>query len=652
MVKFSKVARGAANIIDIGPPPVGLEPQGDGWYRTPESVDPRDCNNWASSPFCGGNPINPKLAEIDVEVGISECHIHISANATIFGLTGPTHTIAKVRDECIQDYENRNNPPPPTPPPPAPGVYNFKYPRGLDPEAQVYAFIGVSFTGGWQVLNNTRCIEVGYTASFLETEFGFMNWVSVDCPGLPDSKGRIPPVSGRFNTMSGGSGPMIRSTNVGDCFTHVEGSIGTNGINIYEGYNLGSLFYTWGINGTSGRLGWYYYENNEYDKTIVNASVNVTAEIKVYQISNYVVGYICKGKWKHIKAAFSNGSAAANYSVEYSADFVIGTSCQSAKLDPNFPPPPPPPKKECCPMGQCCPQPKNDDSLIRQLIAEVLKLKKAVGVDDLPAPFPQSLTQGDAVISITSLARLMRHQVIYLDELMGQWKDLEIQIKDADPTVEGDQPKTIKLPNLAEAMAELFALCFDSNINSQVMLQVTTKALIELGVTRKQLHTTQSYVKALMEHQGFKTKEVAEDVPFTFSVPDSAKINEATLEDFLKESQQKVDIAVFDGKDTYAEDSAIMRNMSSIIKAVFWRKCGKDGATVASAIINNIKKQRDAAEKIEEKAEEELEKFIEDVEVGFTNYVGGDQSAQPYGKPYEQRPRIRKLSKPGDTPTT
>lgn len=402
MVKFTKAAQKVGGKLADGwgdPPPPGLEPIGDGWYRSPEVVDPRDCNNYPDSPWCGGNPLTRDPAALDIDIGFDECHVHATMSGALGFIKLPQHTISYVRSECVDEYEKRRNPPPDNPPPGTPGVYRFEYPPNLDGNAEVYAFLSRSDTSAGQTFNSQICIQMGYPASFSYTSFEETSWARYDCPGLPIPTGTnsevyyYPPVSGIANGSRGGSGPMLTRPSGEQCYTRMVGNSDVSLDHKLLGYEVNGTTRTMGINAESGAVGWFYIQGRTWDKAIVDQGITVNAQFDIWNIYNGTPIYIAKGKWKHLKTYFQNGGAAANTSITMRADFVVGIGC-SNPIDKNLPdnPPPPPPKKDCCKEMACCPQPKSqpiDNSLLLQILDKLGKLEKAIGV------FPANATVFD-----------------------------------------------------------------------------------------------------------------------------------------------------------------------------------------------------------------------------------------------------------------
>lgn len=310
-------------------------------------------------------------------------------------------------------------------------------------------------------------------------------------------------------------------------------------------------------------------------------------------------------------------------------------------------PPSPNGGDEPCDCMACCP---NNDELLQKLLKEIQKANKAIGSDEFPATLPKNLTADSGVVTIPNLAQLGRQQVIYLDETAGEYP-VKVTIEDTDPTKEGLQSETLEFGNASELQAEQFGVAMNTAIDVNLLVQLVTKVLIEQGITRKQVHTSQSQIEALLQHQGFTIKETLEDVPFTFTVPQSETINNFRLEEFVKESNQKVEVIKFTGKNTYQEDSAILRHLHGMFKGVFFRQVASGAASIAGEISKLLRKQNDAIDKISDNSLDDFDAWAEDFENGFASggYSGTQlDPAKPFGIDYAARPRIRRLTKPTD----
>jgi hypothetical protein len=159
---------------------------------------------------------------------------------------------------------------------------------------------------------------------------------------------------------------------------------------------------------------------------------------------------------------------------------------------PDFPPIPPPrvPPRECC---MCCDS--NDNEELLRLIA------KRLGVDSYPVEVPKSLIDGvgSGSQSLQSITELSVWQTVQLDGLLGQFP-IKIKIKDTDLTQSGNQEKTIRLYNIAEALAELYAVSVKSSVVGDAQLQMSARLAAEAVATHAGVAVTQDYVQAIASY--------------------------------------------------------------------------------------------------------------------------------------------------------
>jgi tRNA uridine 5-carbamoylmethylation protein Kti12 len=195
--------------------------------------------------------------------------------------------------------------------------------------------------------------------------------------------------------------------------------------------------------------------------------------------------------------------------------------------------------------------------------------------------------------------------------------------------------------------AEQFGVTMNNSINTELLVQLITKTLIELAVLRKQLHTLQSSHNAMTQYFGYDVKESFEEVAFTVTVPKADKMNEFSMDQFVKESTQKVEVSRIEKKEIGAHRKymLILQKMAGIITAVFWRKLVKGGVDLADQMKSLFNKQHQTINDID-KHQDDFEDWLEEYERGFTTTEGyqGDP-AKPWGDDYEARPRTKIVGK-------
>lgn len=313
-------------------------------------------------------------------------------------------------------------------------------------------------------------------------------------------------------------------------------------------------------------------------------------------------------------------------------------------------PPPPedyPPPRHCC--MSCCPsQIYQDNSLLNLLIQKVDKLSKVVGVDDYPVSLPTSLISKDEGFlgnlipnfnqDVPSLTRFLSWYVERFDEIMGQW-EIPIEIKDSDPSKPGDQPVGIKLPNMAEAIAEMFTLCFQTNINSETLLNIAIRNLAETGADKQQNFISYKLLQSLTDYMGFKQKDIKLKMPLLFT------LEKTRYDEILKESEVDVAVVEFDEKFGLEADLMRFREGVSILQANYKKKIDPKG-DIKAQILKYLLDTYGASNKVNKNDTEdaEFDAFLKEVETGFINSNGVTNKTDPYGKPFNQRPRIKDLT--------
>lgn len=358
----------------------------------------------------------------------------------------------------------------------------------------------------------------------------------------------------------------------------------------------------------------------------------------------------------------SNGYLYHPYSSDYPFDLVATSLAfcpQAPPLSIFQPPPPPidfnPLPRDCC--MSCCPSSgEPDNSLLNLLIEKVDKLSKVVGVDDYPVSLPTSLISKDEGFlgslipnfneDVPSLTRFLSWYVERFDEIMGQW-EIPIEVKDSDPTKPGDQPVGFKLPNMAEAIAEMFGLMLQTSINSQILVNMNTRTMLEVGQNKQQIFKTYMLTLAIADHMGFEYKEVKHKIPMLFD------ISQDQLDKLLVEAELETTAVEYtDSADLKIVLTELLQ-AAAIIRAVHFRKFDVKGdvkgdvaklikgLVATSDLINDAGKNDQGADRFDD--------FLEDAERGFTTASGITDTDHPYGRNFNERPRIKEIGQ--DTAT-
>ena len=269
-----------------------------------------------------------------------------------------------------------------------------------------------------------------------------------------------------------------------------------------------------------------------------------------------------------------------------------------------------------------------------------------LGLQDYPVTVPTSLTgKSNDTLALPHLTRFQSWQTKQLDALLGQYP-IEIDIEDSDLVKVGSQKLKVKLPNVAESLAEIMGLLITTRGLADASVNVGIRTLSELGVTRETV--TKGYYKteAIEDYLGYELKRKTIVVPHFFN-PHGEKAGDPVenLSDFLKLGKTDLEI------EEYAENKGLEFKLTTlleaarIIKAHFWRSVSLDENSFKDQMNHLLRRGEEATSKADEalNKESDFDAYLEEVEQGFTGKAGIKDPVNPYGRPYDQRPKITEI---------
>lgn len=319
-------------------------------------------------------------------------------------------------------------------------------------------------------------------------------------------------------------------------------------------------------------------------------------------------------------------------------------------LLPPDPPPPfpnPPPRRKRNKMDECC----------RENLKFLRAIYKRLGIAKFPGKLPATIIQeipkeGEQPaeppqVPIEDLVDLLDWQFRRDDERWGQWV-VQINVKDADLTKEGNQGKQIKFPNLAESIAELEGQMLSVMANVDALIAITTKNLVESGMARQEAIKGYLAAKAIIKYMAFKSTEIDVPVPMTFTAGGES------ISELIKESEGHIKGTDYVEKETLRDIFLDLLQAAAVIRAVHWQKIDSKtdtksqllnllkGNVELAGLVSTPKKSTDGEEKKFDPAQN-FEDFLDSVEDGFRNTTGITDIQNPYGKTPDRRPRIREI---------
>lgn len=589
--RFKKLQRRGNYIDFIDEPVEGLVPVGDtGLYVTPdEPADPTDCDRYPSSPFCGGNPFTTALIDITPQIIIGDCDIGVRLTPALGFIKLPPVSLVYRKPECRTSES-----------------LPIEIVKDNGEKIQVHTGCGIYRPGALKYY-----VKKGISGG-LSNVYEDQSWTGVT--GFA--------VRQIITYKKLGSGTYEQYYD-----KVYEGQVVKRKEDFSYGFDIWLIEFI-DCSGTLCRFCNIFKEN----------------------LSGVDVPY--RFQYKGIEGLATDDAVFITSSNELPNLYIV---TENDEITPRKCPcqnyPPPPPKEICC-MPQCCPPPDND--LLKVLIKKVNKLSEIVGVEEYPATLPASLISKDEGFlgnlipnpdkKIPNLTQLLGWYIERFDEVMGQF-EIPIEVKDSDPTIPGDQPLGMKLPNVAESIAEMMGLLLQSTINTESLVSLTTRTLIESGQDKQQNYLNYMLLQAVVDYLGFNYKENKVKLPMAFT-PGKEK-----LEELLKETTLDIAVPEFDEKFNFQTDLIRLKEAAAIIKSVYFEKVNPFKDT-KQEIMDKLKAARDLAKKINKDSEQEFEKFTSDAEIGFTNTTGITDSTSPYGYPYANRPKIRDISPSNENSST
>ncbi|MGK7893954.1 MAG: hypothetical protein AB4372_10110 [Xenococcus sp. (in: cyanobacteria)] len=305
---------------------------------------------------------------------------------------------------------------------------------------------------------------------------------------------------------------------------------------------------------------------------------------------------------------------------------------------------------------QIDPETKENIPLQAESLIDVLRNLLAVyynklGLEDFPLTVPTLFSQTVKDINgsedqvekedLHSFIDCLFWQTQVLDGLFGKFP-IDIEIEDSDLIKTGNQKLEIRLPNLAETLAELTGKILSNETSINALLAITQRSLTEAGMAKQQ--AIQNYYLTLANHEylGFKTNKKIIDVDFLFNPKIlNEDANKQTLDKALEPSQLPLEVDVNDDSNTLEGELAVLTEAARIIKARFFRKFNaKDD--LKEQIIKKVMTSKALLDRMGEKDKEGLTSFFEAIENGFINFDPSLNPNKPYGRPHENRPKITK----------
>jgi hypothetical protein len=207
-------------------------------------------------------------------------------------------------------------------------------------------------------------------------------------------------------------------------------------------------------------------------------------------------------------------------------------------------------------------------NIIELINGYTANLYHRAGFQGLPTTVPKTLlgyTDDEEPETINDLSTYFVWFVKQVDALIGKFP-VNITIEDVDPLTQGNQTKEIELPNIAEALAEMYGVNLSTSVNADVTVNFLMRLASELIATKNSTLITQDYVRANAAFLGYKGNPARREVDYSFN---PAKLD--SLDEFLKESKGYLVGWEEDDKESVVGFLQRIVFSAGLIKSVFFR---------------------------------------------------------------------------------
>lgn len=636
-----------------GTPPKGMVPSSiPSIYTTPEVIQPDDCDNYPDSIFCGGNPISRSPLDLEIEINADKCGVSVRAKPTIAHFKFPSHGVAYVKPECRNEPPPYTPPPPFHGIEDHQSMGGFD--RSISDSEFVYAGICMSEASNfrascgigkpsvtaWQATLVTPLrLSYGYGETYLDNNgdsiplsaWGEVNVQQVD-PNIASLCGEggsgepyIPgiPFSVRVN---------INPTQDGDTYI----------------YKINSEGYVYKVSKVSGN------DIDTFPEYSTPPHYDVKIRSYIFTRNELQIAY---GRWGDIQryyAKYYERVIEINQGSEYMFDLLCYDVLRPDELPPpNYPfyrDTFKPNRKGCDCMGCCASSPyeqtkekeqdrKRDECCeeMKKLLKEIKNIlgtgkakiefydvdpnkveaqkktvtttnltaafeqlsklhtitQKAIGVDDMPIQYPDSIVEPvnenilqqtwdfitpDKVRKITSLAQMIDWQNDQQSATIGKLQrkitqEVEDNRVQSDGTVKkGSKQVSVVLPDLATALEEIYKMNIQIikalGMNTDIGIKGLQEGVNSSVMTAESLQR----IKSIQEFFSFPTDQKSTELPIQITIPEKGKEKdvEKDLLKYLQTSKQQIVWDDFDGSQSMYEMMTELLVAASIIRATFY----------------------------------------------------------------------------------
>ena len=260
----------------------------------------------------------------------------------------------------------------------------------------------------------------------------------------------------------------------------------------------------------------------------------------------------------------------------------------------------------------------------------------------------QKQKEGKAVYrTIENIPQQISWMVSALDEVLGSFP-VGITLKDSDLIKVGEEEQKIRVPNIAESLAELTGMALLNHSATELSVNMLVRILCETGTGRQQTIKNYYLLDVLRDYLGCATKEKQVEVPFAYDpVLDLGKDQKDEFAKFLTPKSVPIDIEELDEKQSLQRWLVQIDSIYALCRAYMTRPA-RDKTEVYKYLKDIASQFVPTADDNGNTPPDEFDQFLERIETGFTTQAGNTLENKPYGRDYTERPRIVRLTKKND----
>ncbi|MEQ8753247.1 MAG: hypothetical protein RID09_06980 [Coleofasciculus sp. G1-WW12-02] len=291
---------------------------------------------------------------------------------------------------------------------------------------------------------------------------------------------------------------------------------------------------------------------------------------------------------------------------------------------------------------------------------------------NFPKSFPESLVQkfdnkGNPVKpgtkTVNNLMDFFEWVVLVFEEVLGEFptsiefvtskEEKPVLDDEGNPVLDADgNPETklevkkevVRFPNLAEILSEIAPLVYQSYTNTEKLIELSSKTLIEAGSTKSICTKNFYHLKAVERFTGMVTQQKTKKIPLLFTA------GQKNLLGFSKSSKAEIDIIEWNNEKDIGLKEILQELLfaAKIIRGVYWQALPNDTESAAARIKEIIRQEVNFDEKLTQRSIKNEQESYRKIERAFTSEAGIGDTTDYWGGTLENTVEIRQITKAPD----